>query len=269
MLVLTRKPSEGIRLPDLGILIQLVSASRGKCRLGIEAPGAFRIMRSELEYEPSMESLQQALNELPRELRHDLRNEINALFLGIQIVDTHLQRGDATRAAEATEMLKHQIKELCHHPSLHATAHPKTDAPALDFPSVADSMPRPDRKEPTRALLVEDNANERQLMAELLKQSGISIDTAESAEAARAWLATHQESSFVITDMGLPGEGGASLVRHIRSDPSYSQLRIFGVSGTTPDENGLDHSHVDGWFMKPLNVESLVSAVRESLASAA
>ena len=46
MLVLTRKADESIQIGS-GIKVMVVQAKNGRCRLGIEAPPDFRILRSE------------------------------------------------------------------------------------------------------------------------------------------------------------------------------------------------------------------------------
>lgn len=48
MLVLSRKASQGIRIPDLGITFRVLKASRGDVLIGIDAPGAVRVLREEL-----------------------------------------------------------------------------------------------------------------------------------------------------------------------------------------------------------------------------
>lgn len=47
MLVLTRKTGETIRIGD-SIVIKLISAGRGKAKIGIDAPATTRVLRGEL-----------------------------------------------------------------------------------------------------------------------------------------------------------------------------------------------------------------------------
>jgi carbon storage regulator len=47
MLVLSRKPGEKVRLGD-GITVTVLEVNRGRVRIGIEAPGQFRILRADL-----------------------------------------------------------------------------------------------------------------------------------------------------------------------------------------------------------------------------
>lgn len=47
MLVLTRKKDETIQIGD-SIVIKVISTSRGKVKVGIEAPASLRVLRGEL-----------------------------------------------------------------------------------------------------------------------------------------------------------------------------------------------------------------------------
>lgn len=55
MLVLTRKPSEEIRIGD-DIVIKVLRTGRGSVKLGIDAPADVRVMRMELEERAAEES---------------------------------------------------------------------------------------------------------------------------------------------------------------------------------------------------------------------
>ena len=48
MLVLTRRESEKILIPDLGITLEIVRIKGNNVRIGIEAPPEIRVMRGEL-----------------------------------------------------------------------------------------------------------------------------------------------------------------------------------------------------------------------------
>ena len=48
MLVLSRKPSETIVFPELGITVRVVEIRGNQVRLGLEAPADVKIVRAEL-----------------------------------------------------------------------------------------------------------------------------------------------------------------------------------------------------------------------------
>src|SRR5947209_4217970 len=126
--------------------------------------------------------------------------------------------------------------------------------------------PAPARKAP-RALLVEDDPNERELLAGFLRHSGLEVDTAGDGCDALDYLRSRGRPDVVLLDMGLPRCDGATTVRNIRRDPAYAGLRIFAVTGSSPDEFDLGSGPggVDRWFQKPLDPESLLRSLRQEL----
>lgn len=48
MLVLTRKPEEGIRIGK-DVVVKILSISRNRVKIGIEAPKEFYVLRTELD----------------------------------------------------------------------------------------------------------------------------------------------------------------------------------------------------------------------------
>ncbi|HWY85562.1 MAG TPA: response regulator [Gemmataceae bacterium] len=122
--------------------------------------------------------------------------------------------------------------------------------------------------ESPRVLLVEDNANERELLALLLRRSGLEVDTACDGLEALDRLQAPTCPDMVLLDMGLPRCDGPTTVREIRRNPDYLGLKIFAVSGHTPDEYGLatNSSGIDRWFCKPIDTDSLIHDVSRELA---
>jgi CheY-like chemotaxis protein len=129
-----------------------------------------------------------------------------------------------------------------------------------DEPAPTSRKP-PWSPQPRKALLVEDDQNERELLATLLRLSGLEVDTAGDGLDALDYLHTHDRPDVVLLDMGLPRCDGPTTVRAIRSDPTYAGLPIFAVTGHSPGYFDLEMGDggVDRWFNKPLNAEALLS----------
>jgi carbon storage regulator CsrA len=53
MLVLSRRPHEKVVLPDLGVIVEVVSVEGGVVRLGIQAPPTVTVLREELVSRPN------------------------------------------------------------------------------------------------------------------------------------------------------------------------------------------------------------------------
>lgn len=54
MLVLSRRENEQIVLPDLGITLEVVKIKGNRVRIGIAAPDSVRILRGELNEQPTL-----------------------------------------------------------------------------------------------------------------------------------------------------------------------------------------------------------------------
>src|SRR5579862_6689873 len=70
-----------------------------------------------------------------------------------------------------------------------------------------------------RILVVDDDADTREMLAVILESSGAVVTTAQSASEAIA-ICAELRPDLLISDIGLPGEDGFSLVRRLREQPS-------------------------------------------------
>jgi CheY-like chemotaxis protein len=126
--------------------------------------------------------------------------------------------------------------------------------------------PKPARKI-RKALLVEDEENERELLAGFLRLAGFAVDTAGDGCAALDHLRAGERPDVVLLDMGLPRCDGATTAREIRRDPTYAGLKIFAVSGHSSKEYGFDRDPggIDRWFDKPLDPAMLLRELTQEL----
>src|SRR5439155_22935237 len=82
-----------------------------------------------------------------------------------------------------------------------------------------------------KALVVEDNSNERNLLAGYLSLSGFEVDSVDDGVKALDYLASHDRPDAGVLDMQLPRLGGADAVVVLRRDPSLRGLKVYAVSG--------------------------------------
>jgi carbon storage regulator CsrA len=122
-----------------------------------------------------------------------------------------------------------------------------------------------------KALLVEDNCNERELLTGFLRGSGLEVDAVSDGSDALAYLGSHDKPDVVLLDMGLPRVDGPAVIRELRGNPSFAGLKIIGVSGHAPEEFGLECGPrgINGWFQKPLDPAALVHELAEELCGCA
>lgn len=248
MLVLSRKVNEKILLPTLDITVQVVSVNKSSVRLGIEAPPKVPVLREELhlrqtEWQAPADtpapSDAVAASRLDR-LTQLLRNRLRVAGTGLAQLRRQLEAGSFEEIVNTLDKLEEDFELLRRR---------------------IDGEPRAASARP-RALLVEDNDNERELLASFLRNQGVEVATAGDGTDALDYLSHHRgEPDVVLLDMGLPRCDGAAVVRSIRRDPAYSGLKIFAVSGHLPTEYDLAHgpAGVDRWFHKPLNPADLVA----------
>lgn len=105
-------------------------------------------------------------------------------------------------------------------------------------------------------LLVEDDQDQRELLAGVLQMRGCEVTTATSGEEAFEYLLSHSLPDFVLLDMQTPNGDGATTVRKLRNCEETSSLKIVATSGMAPTDLG--DGGVNCWFPKPLNTDGLL-----------
>lgn len=102
------------------------------------------------------------------------------------------------------------------------------------------------------ALVVEDQGYQRQLLLDLLSSVGYAADGVQNSSAALEALAA-RSYAIVITDLDLPGIGGAELARRMRQLPLSPPPFIIGSSAETTieAENTCLDSGMDAFMPKP------------------
>jgi CheY-like chemotaxis protein len=115
-----------------------------------------------------------------------------------------------------------------------------------------------------RALVVEENENERELLAGLLRLNGCACHAAQDGLEALDYLASHQRPDLLLLDLGASRHHGQRTLAYVRGDSRYRGMKVFAVSGTQPDEAG-----IDAWFLKPLDPRHFSETIRTQIAIAA
>lgn len=244
MLVLSRRENDKIVFPHLGIAVEVLRIAGRSVRLGVSAPAHVRVLRHELAEEAVLESL--ALPAGVPMSHHRLRNRLNSAAIGLALVRKQLEHGRVTDADATLERVLAQFQSL-------------EDA-------LSAAPPNGERSE-RRALLVEDDANERELLAGFLQMSGFRVDGVADGCDALDYLAEHEPPDVVLLDMQMPRCDGPMTIHRIRQNPAYAGLRVFAVSGRVPGDMGVSvgPAGVDRWFCKPLNPQSLVQEINRDL----
>lgn len=252
MLVLSRKEDQKVSFPGLGITVQILRVQGSTVRLGVDAPLEVRIIRDELEESPDNSPPRSHVIRLPQNLRHELRNELNSLSIALHLFKQEWDAGYRDDAEATFDKLVAHLERVCSNQAL------SREGPPVREP--AEST----------ALVVEDEANEREMLAGFLRLHGYHVATAGDGLEAIDYLESNAQPSVILIDMRMPRCDGPSTLRRIRKNPAFDAVKIFAISGSTPEEYHLntERDGVNGWFMKPLNPKSLVDAMADSLGAA-
>ncbi len=259
MLILSRRQNEKLLFPGISTSVQIISVKTGVVRLGIEAPDEVCVLREEVWEKRGRPGIlggmlhdSQARCRL-QEVNHILRNQQNNNNIAIELLRRQLRAG---LVEEAEQTLKYLEKG-------NSDFQEEADNVINDRPRKNVSQSQPVK----RALLAEDNNNERDLFAGLLRMSGIEVDTAQDGESVLNYLEENDCPDVLLLDMVLPGKDGPATLREIRNDPELSDLKVFAISGHDPDYFGLKPGP-DGyncWFQKPIKPEKMLQELYREL----
>jgi carbon storage regulator CsrA len=250
MLVLSRKENEKVLFPHLGIAVQILRVAGGKARLGIEAPHDVSVVRQEIASEEQLAEFAQWLSRSATSGSHKLRNEFHTVLLGLSLIQKQLA---CNLIDEAEGTLNDLIALMQSSDSDTASVHRPIGAVAR-----------------RRALIVEDNSNERRLLAGYLALSGFEVEAVDDGVKALDYLASHDRPDAVVLDMQLPRLGGADAIGVLRSDPRFRGLKVYAVSGMDQRASrvAIGPEGVDHWFSKPLDPQQLVELMNAEVPAA-
>lgn len=257
MLVLSRKKNQTVRFPNLGISVEILRLTGNSVRIGIDAPPHVRVLRGELG--DDAQAADDPASQQGKTLRHELRNRLNSATLALHVLQKQLDAGRIEDAeATLTKALESfaQLDRLASEQALGATV----------SPGEAASKSMAGRR---HALVVEDSANERELLAGYLRLCGYTVDAVEDGQAALDYLAKHSRPDVVLLDMQMPRLDGAKTIAAIRSDERYRDIKLFAVSGADRQamELAAGDRGVDRWFQKPIEPGSFARALATELGS--
>lgn len=244
MLVFSRRKDDRVVFPSLGIDIKVLRIAGNVVRLGISAPREVPVFRDEVMTE--RDANQQPAPLLNRQLTHEIRNQVNSAMIALCLLGRKLDLGEDVDLEPTLYKILLDLEEI------------ESELDRLD-----GSEPHPATKR-LRALLVEDNANEAELLAGFLRTCDFDVDTASDGQAALEYLSSHDSPEMVLLDMTMPGLDGPATVQRIRQNPATRNLKVFALTGLSPDEAqvSIGPDGVDQWFRKPINPLQLVSELR-------
>jgi DNA-binding NtrC family response regulator len=119
---------------------------------------------------------------------------------------------------------------------------------------------------PQRALIVDDDQDARELLAEILGLHGVNCLTAGSAMGAMEMLRANKSIGLLITDLRMLPESGLDLIREIRAS-ERAALPIIIISGDAGVKDAIAAMHLSvvDFLLKPIDSNQLVVLVKKEL----
>jgi DNA-binding NtrC family response regulator len=117
-----------------------------------------------------------------------------------------------------------------------------------------------------RVLIVDDDKDAREVLAEILSLNGISCLTAANGLSAMSLLETRKSIGLMITDLRMAPCSGLDLIGRVR-ESELAALPIIIVSGdaNVKDAIAAMHLSVVDFLLKPLDIKVLLKLVRREL----
>lgn len=140
------------------------------------------------------------------------------------------------------------------------------DVYVLEAESWIRQEPEPDQERSTdsaigRLLLVEDNADMRAYLVQLLARDGWNVHAVSTVEDA---VGVQPAPDVVLSDIMLPGSSGIELVRMLREDPALRRIPVILLTARTGPAAAAEglKSGADDYIVKPFDPAELLARVR-------
>jgi signal transduction histidine kinase len=132
--------------------------------------------------------------------------------------------------------------------------------PPEDAPVDRDKTPPVTRR--LRALVVDDAADLRELVADLLRMKGHDVQTVEDGPSALAMVRS-EPPDVALIDIGLPQMDGYEVARRLRAELPPDRLRLIAMTGygqATDRAHSLE-AGFDAHIVKPASAETIMRAI--------
>jgi len=113
-----------------------------------------------------------------------------------------------------------------------------------------------------KILVVDDERDILEEVAETLTEEGYQAICAESVDAALDALRDHGDINVIVTDLKMPGRSGADFITEARADfeRNLTFIIMSGHGSPSADTFGLDISQFC-FFRKPLDIDQFIKAI--------
>ena len=116
-------------------------------------------------------------------------------------------------------------------------------------------------------LIVEDDADIRELLGYTLKREGYTVEACDSSECAQNVLRRRTPPDLILLDLMLPGTDGYAFCRSLRADERTARIPVIMVTARDEDADivaGLEVG-ADDYVTKPFSARILVARIKAVL----
>ena len=126
-----------------------------------------------------------------------------------------------------------------------------------------DASSEPPSLDGVHVLVVDDDADARNLVRMLLEGAGARVSTVGSADEALQALA-HELPQVLVSDVGMPGKDGYALIRELRAAHPHAPVAAIAITGLGRPQDRIDllRAGFQAHVVKPVEPDELVALVR-------
>lgn len=148
-------------------------------------------------------------------------------------------------------------------PLLHADTRVRDSRPSTVSVTPPETPRQPDADQQS-VLVVEDMADSREMLVELLGMLGHRVEAVEDGEAGVDKI-LESRPDVALVDLGLPGIDGLEVARRVRASPAGSHVRLVALTGFgAPEDRTRAHeAGFDDFLTKPLGMPELVRVMSQ------
>lgn len=124
-------------------------------------------------------------------------------------------------------------------------------------------LAKPEPAPTLRTLVIDDNDDARELIADILARCGHQVSTAADGLTGMELLATTRPD-VALVDLGLPGIDGVTLVQRIREQHPDIATRIIALSGYGQEDDVVRtrQAGFDAHLVKPASIDAILKSLR-------
>lgn len=117
-----------------------------------------------------------------------------------------------------------------------------------------------------RIMIVDDNNDAADTLADLLRLVGYEVRCAAEAEGAMKLLDEYVPQ-LALLDIGLPGQDGYQLAQRLRADPRAAQAKLVALTGygRDADRERAVQGQFDEHLVKPVSADRLFALVQQMI----